>query len=219
MTDCNGLPLGLSGGLVGPGFSSASITTAVVPGPTISSSRLDSGVIPATSGSARVGRSVPAVAATTVGVAIGLRLGAAHLAVAVLGAVGALDTAPVLGLGAFTAHVTLGVAVTAALDTRLGALRAVVARLKAIEAGATSAAAASTRLDGLGTLVLAVTRRWSVIVVQSSIYMQDSPFVTAVKASLAATARATLRTARLAVTDFTALEAGLVASTSTTRIK
>lgn len=45
--------------------------------------------------------------------------------------------------------------------------------------------------------------------------MQDLPFIAAVKASLAATARATLRTFRLAVTDLTALEAGLVASTST----
>ena len=163
MSDRNGLPLSLSGGLVGPRLSSASTTTEVVAGPITSSSRLDSGVIPTTSGNARVGRSVPAVAATTVGVASGLRFGAAPLTVAVFGAVGALDTAPVLGLGALAAHVTLRVAVAAPLDTRLGALRDVVARLKAVEAGATSAAAANTRLEGLRALGLAMTGRRSVV--------------------------------------------------------
>lgn len=165
MSDRNGLPLGLSGGLVGPGLSHASTTTEVVADPTTSGSRLDSGVIPATSGSASIGRSVPAVAATTIGVASGLGLGAAHLAVAVFGAVGAFDTAPVLGLGTLAAHVPFRVAVAAALDTQLEALRAVVARLKAVEAGATSAAS-STRLEGLRTLDLAVAGTWSFIVDQ-----------------------------------------------------
>jgi hypothetical protein len=156
--DRDGLPLSLSGGLVGPGLSSASTATKVIAGPTTSSSRLDSGVIPTTSGSARVSRSVPAVTTTTVRFASGLGLGAALHAMAVLGAVGALDTAPVLRLGALAAHVAFGIAVVAALNARLGAVRDVVAGLKAVEARATYAAARA-RLEGLGTIGLAVARR------------------------------------------------------------
>jgi hypothetical protein len=143
--DRDGLPLSLSGGLVGPGLSSASTATKVIAGPT-------------TSSSTRVGRSVPAVTTTTVRFASGLGLGAALHAMAVLGAVGALDTAPVLRLGALAAHVAFGIAVAAALNARLGAVRDVVAGLKAVEARATYAAA-RTRLEGLGTIGLAVARR------------------------------------------------------------
>lgn len=71
----------------------------------------------------------------------------------------ALHTAPVLGLVAVTAVVTLGVAVAAALDARLGALGDVVAWLKAVEAGTTSATTTSTRLEGLGAVGLAVAGR------------------------------------------------------------
>lgn len=80
---------------------------------------------------------------------------------AVLGAVGAFDTAPVLGLRALAAHVTFGVAVAAALDTRLGAVRDVVTRLETVEASSASATA-SARLEGLRALSLAVTMRQSV---------------------------------------------------------
>jgi hypothetical protein len=51
---------------------------------------------------------------------------------------------------------THGITVTAALNARLRTLGDVMARLQAVEASATSAAA-STRLERLGALGLAVT--------------------------------------------------------------
>lgn len=159
--DSSCLPLSLSSGLVGPGLSSASTAAEVVARPATSSSRLGASVVPATSSSARVGGSAPTVAATTEGVTCSLGLWATLCAMAVLGAVGALDTAPVLGLRALAAHVTLGVAVAAALDTRLGAVRDVVTRLETVEASSASATA-SARLEGLRAVSLAVTIRQSV---------------------------------------------------------
>lgn len=47
-----------------------------------------------------------------------------------------------------------------------------------------------------------------------SVCIGDLPFVAAVEASLTATTRATLRAIGLAVTNFAAIEAGLIASTS-----
>ena len=61
----------------------------------------------------------------------------------VLVAVLTLYTAPILGLGAIAAVVTFSVAVSAALNARLRALRDVVAGLETVEAGATSTTASA----------------------------------------------------------------------------
>jgi hypothetical protein len=106
---------------------------------------------PATGSSSRITTGVAPAAA----IILALRLGAASTTVSVVGAVGALDTAPVLGLVALLGLVTHDVAVAALHDARLVAVLGDVALVTAVVASTTSTAAASTS-TGLGAVGLVV---------------------------------------------------------------
>lgn len=152
------LPLSGSGGLVSPVTRShLSASTDILSTPVTGSSSGVTTVVPGNSSSsgARVSRSVP-TATSTVAVGLSSGLGAALGAVAEFAAVRALDTAPVLGLRAVAAVVTLGVTVAATIHARLRAVRRVVTWQEAVEAS-TASATAGTRLQRLGALSLAVT--------------------------------------------------------------
>lgn len=156
------LSLCLSVGLVRPVTTTTTTSHAsVLASPTScsSSSSSSSGVcsrVAPTAGSSTRGiaRSIPSTSTSSSATS---RLRAALLAVAKLEAVLALDSAPVLGLGAFAAVVALSVAVAAALDPRLRTVGRVVAWLKTVEACASSSSTASTRLERLRAVGLAVS--------------------------------------------------------------
>ena len=115
---------------------------------------------PATGSSSRTTTSIAPVTASI----LARRLGAASTTVSVVLAVGALDTAPVLGLIALLGHMTHGVAVAALHDARLVTLLRDVALVAAVVAGATAttSTSTSTRSKRFGTVGLVVTGRTSV---------------------------------------------------------